>query len=381
MHLRSFIAGVGLAVATGAILLPPDFTIAGDTVKTLPVPTEIDTDAALSKVPDSLTLDLECPGCLRFRRKHGKEIPSHLKLDFRVESADGAADRFTLNGIELYPNPDPDSLHSLSAPVIPDMAGRRLGHPPRLRGGPNRPRGSQVLSFAMEMGEVATNNDEDLQLINLEIQIMGVGKAFIKDIPNIDAKLVKSPSGKLAIGTIGTTPSRTDAIDKQIDYCSTRLCRWKALFFDKLTRLLSLKGCGGSKAAHGPQGHQHGEHRHGHGHSAHQMGQKHSSVHTIAIIAIRILLPILIGIMAGISASIIGLVAGTLIVFVWRLLFRRGAQHSHMCRAAREAAELENAADEEKSGLLDGQEQVEAPPAYVESNVTVPEEKKPETEA
>jgi len=69
---------------------------------------------------------------------------------------------------------------------------------------------------------------------------------------------------------------------------------------------------------------------------------------------------------------------GTFIVFLWRTFFRRrSASSSHRCRHARKAAKSENAvADDEKSGLMECQEEAEAPPAYVEGSVAPVDEKK-----
>ncbi|KAI0913763.1 hypothetical protein F4823DRAFT_575368 [Ustulina deusta] len=392
MHLRSLIAGVGLVAATNAVLLPPDFPIADDSVTTLPVPTEIDADVALSKVPDTQTLDLECPGCLRFGHKHEKEVPSHLKLDFTIESTDGA-DRLTLNGYELYPNPDLLRT-ALTAPVLPDMASRQVGAKPPVRGGMmNRPYKKQTLGFAMETDAVPTDDGEDLQLINVEIQIIEVGDVFVEHIPNVQVKLVKTASGKLAIGTIDTIRFQAGGSPDGRKECSTTVCKWKALFFEKLARIFSLKDCSGSRPPPPFHGHHHGEHgEHGHGHGdgpgphhhppPHHMGHRHSWGHGFRIFVTHILFPIIIGIVAGVSASLIGMMVGTFIVFLWRLFFRRSsARSSHRCRYAHKAAKHESVADEEKSGLLSHQEDVEAPPAYAEPNVTVVEDKKAENEA
>ncbi|KAI0425282.1 hypothetical protein F5Y09DRAFT_322120 [Xylaria sp. FL1042] len=388
MQLRSLIAGVGLVATTNALLLPPDLPIADDSVTTLPVPTEIDADVALSKVADTQTLDLECPGCFRVGRKHEKEIPSHLKLDFSIESTDGA-DRLTVNGYELYPNPDL-LRNTLMAPVIPDMASRQVGAKPRLRGGMNRPQNNQRLGFAMETEAVATDDEEDLQLVNVEIQIIEVGDVFIERIPNVQVKLVKTPSGKLAIGTIDTIRSEVAGSPDGRKECSTTVCKWKAMFFEQLYRIFSFKGCDGSRPPPPPHGHHHGEHKHGHGPGPHHhphphphhMGHRHGWGHGFRVFVTHILFPIMIGIVAGISASLIGMLVGTFIVFVWRLLFRRSSSRSsHRCRYARKVAKDENATSEEKSGLLNEHEDIEAPPAYAESNVTVVEDKKAENDA
>ncbi|KAI0447279.1 hypothetical protein F4803DRAFT_364308 [Xylaria telfairii] len=378
MQLRSFVAGAGLVAAASALLLPPDLTITDDdSITTLPVPVEIDADVAVSNAPQSQTLELECPGCLQFGRKHRKEIPSHLKLHFTIESTDGA-DRLTLNGYELYPHPVP-LQDTLTAPVLPDMADRRAGAP-RFRGGPGRAWKNQPLGFALQSGEVATDDDDDLQLINVELQIVEVGNIFIERIPNVQVQLVKTPSGKLAIGAIETIDFRgEDAGGKQKE-CSTTVCKWKALFFEKLSHI--FKSCGGPNGPPPPP-HHHGEHQHGHGHGPHHhMGHRSGWGHGLRIFVRHILFPILIGIVAGISASIIGMIFGTFVVFLWRTFVRRrGSRRSHRCRYAHKAAIHERAADEEKSGLLDVQEEAEAPPAYMESTTIVAEEKKPENES
>lgn len=75
----------------------------------------------------------------------------------------------------------------------------------------------------------------------------------------------------------------------------------------------------------------------------------------------------------------IGIMVGTVIVFLWRLLFRRSyARDSHRCRYAHKAAESEDAVDEEKSGLLNEPEEAEAPPAYAESDLVSSEVNKSE---
>ncbi|KAI1154136.1 hypothetical protein F4825DRAFT_412711 [Nemania diffusa] len=429
MHLHAWIAGVGLMATANAVLLPPDFSIADDTVATLPVPTEIDPDIALSKVPATQTVNLRCPGCFQIGRKHQKEIPSHLKLDFSIESTDGA-ERLALNGYELYPHPDP-IRNILWAPVLPDMTSRRVGSPPRFKGGPNRPLRNQPLGFSMQTGAVTTDDDDDdLKLISVDIQIMQVGDVFVDHIPKVQVKLVKTPSGKLAIGTIDTVGVRFEAehaLTAQKE-CSTTLCRWKALFFDKFSKIFFSKGCGGSPppSRHGgpppphhsgppplphhsgppslphhsglpppppppphhggprPHHHHEGEHRHGHGHGhgPHHMGHSHGWAHGVEMVLTRIMFPLLIGIVAGISASIIGMMFGTFVVFVWRTFFRRrSSRSSHRCRYAHKAAKYESAVDEEKSGLLADQAEAEAPPVYMDSHLAASEDKKLETGA
>ncbi|KAK5626807.1 hypothetical protein RRF57_002522 [Xylaria bambusicola] len=370
MYLRSLIAGLGLvATTTNALLLPLDFPIADDTVTTLPVPIENDVDVAVSKMPATQTLNLECPGCI-ISRRHAKEIPSHLKLGFSIESTDGA-DRLTLNGYELYPNPDL-LRNILIAPVIPDMASRHIGDKPRTRGGVNRPLNNRRLGFAMETEAVATDDDEDLQLIKIDVQIIEVGDVFIERIPNIQVKLVKTPSGKLAIGNIETIESQGTASAGGKKQCTSMVCRWKTAFFKKLGRLFHSKGCSGHQVS-APSSHVHQP-------DPHHMSYKQSWAHGFKLFLSVVLVPVMFGIVAGISASLLGMMVSTFIVFVWRRFFRRSSgRSSHRCRYAHKASRHEHAAAEEKSGLLNGEENVEAPPAYVDANDVV-EDKKVENE-
>jgi hypothetical protein len=293
MQLQSLITAFGLVATTNALLLPPDLPVAeNDVITTLPVPTRIDVDIAIAQVPESRTLALKCPGCLRHGPRHRKEIPSHLKLDFGIESADGA-DRLIVNGYELYPNPDP-LRKALTAPVLPDMFNRNMGVPPRFKGGPNRPQRIQPLGFGMQTQTITTDDEDDLQLINVEIQIIEVGNVFIEDIPNVQVKLLKTPSGKLAIGNIDTIDATANGSVEKQKVCSTMLCRWKTLFFEKLSRVLNLKGCGSRPARPAHHG--------GHGHSPRPHHSRLGKVFTVLVM--NVLLPIALGLAAGLSAGL-----------------------------------------------------------------------------
>jgi len=309
MHLHSFIAAAGLVAASNALLLPPDLPLSdSDSITTLPVPTEVDADAVISQIPETRTLALKCPGCMRRGRnpKHQKIIPSHLKLDFAIESREGV-ERLTVNRYELYPNPDPVA-NTLGAPVLPDLADRHMGIPPRFKGGPNRPQRIQPLGFGMQTQAVTTDDDDDLNLINIEIQIIEVGNVFIEDIPNVQVKLIKTPSGKLAIGAIDTIDARPVGSEgKMQKTCSTMLCKWKTMFFEKLAHIFTFKGCGGSKAGSQPYPHHNGEHHAGHreqGPHSHHMDEKHPMGTIMMAFISHVILPVLVGIVAGISVGL-----------------------------------------------------------------------------
>ncbi|KAI0400051.1 hypothetical protein F4802DRAFT_586611 [Xylaria palmicola] len=356
MHLHSFIAGVGLAATTNALLLPPDVHFADDTITTLPVPVKSDVDAVLDAVPDTITLDLECPGCHPFGRKHHhhKEIPSHLKLDFSIEPTDGP-DRLTLNGFELYPNLDP-LRSALMAPVIPDMAHRRMGVPPHVRGGPKRPQKVQPLGFGVERVAMTTD-DEDMQLISIKLQFLQVGDSFVEGIPDVQVDLVKSPSGKLAIGAVQAVgPKIEEAVEGQMD-CSSMYCELNESYKQRVSEVAETfsQTCMGRGNT--------------------DMGCLSVKIESLLeLVIIVILAPVLIGMLGGFMVYMIGsLLVHTALFYRRRVFIPLAYGTSHGCRYARRAARREQAAGEEKVGLLveqadekaDEKARAEAPPAYV----------------
>ncbi|KAI1402639.1 hypothetical protein F4819DRAFT_274282 [Hypoxylon fuscum] len=392
MQLTSIITAAGLAVSTtNAILLPPDISdLDNDIISTLPVPVRVDTD--VPKIAESQNLKLKCPGCPVRVPHHGEpkmvnDIPSHLELDFSIEPSDDA-DRLMLNGFELYPNADP-FRNSLTAAVRPDIAHRQHKQPPRFKGPVKQ--NIHNLGFGMQTSPVAKSEEDSLELVMVELDIIEVGDVFINGIPNVQIKLVKTPSGKLMIGDIVTTESdsmQNNPMDKQ-EECATLLCKWKAVLMQKLASLRSHKGCGGRPAhAKGHAGHHsrphhddhdairiHEDHEHHHGH-------KKNWGLLFKNIASHILLPVAVGILAGVAASILGMMVGTLVVFVWRLMFRRGGSRRHHRHGHHhKASHAEAVVDEEKSGLMAHEEEVEAPPAYIEEGIVVLDDKKTENVA
>ncbi|KAI1433284.1 hypothetical protein GGR50DRAFT_696286 [Xylaria sp. CBS 124048] len=375
MHLRRFAAGVGLLATARALLIVPNIPVPDEVVTTLPVPAaEVDTNAALMAESKSWTLNLDCPGCPLYGRAHRTEVPSHLKLDFSIQSTEGT-DRLTVNGYELYPNPDP--IHNaFTAPVLPEIPSRRIGSP-RFRGGLKRPQKSQPLGFAMGSQTVTTGDDDDLELIVIEIQIFEVGSIFVEGVPRARVNLVKTLSGQLGIGSVETIGSSEDLTDEKKE-CSTQLCKWKALFSEKLLSAFSGMGCRGRRP-----GSSHSDaHANGMNHDQaqypHYKGHKDRILRVLIAIATHVVLPVSLGLLAGIS---VGIVITTIIAFsamLWSALFRRSDRPSCFNRqclyeAAREE-EVEDGADVEKAGLLDNQEEqggeVTAPPPYEEEKKT-----------
>ncbi|KAI1500628.1 hypothetical protein F5X99DRAFT_230867 [Biscogniauxia marginata] len=381
MQLQSLIAAAGLAASANALLLPPEISASdNDIVTTLPVPSDVNLDVPM--IAEAQSLKLKCPGCpVRTAHRKGQSgegsinthIPSHLELDFSIDSSNGA-DRLLLNGFELYPHSNP-FVEMLAAPLQPDVPDRRKKLPSHFKG--PRPRDIQPLGFGLQTSSVATSEEDALELVNVELQIIEVGNVFVDTIPNVQVKLVKTLSGKLMIGAIETTDSETlrNPMDKQ-EECATMLCKWKAMVMQKISQFRKSKGCGGflshAKGSSQPEGSQPD-----HSQPTHRWGL------LLKNIASHILIPVAIGIMAGVTASMLGMLVGTFVVFFWRTFIRpakcqRHRKHGH----AHKAPQNEAAVADEKSGLMEHQEEeIDTPPAYVEAGIVAIDQKQPENDA
>ncbi|EMR66629.1 hypothetical protein UCREL1_6379 [Eutypa lata UCREL1] len=392
MQLKPFIAAAGLtASAVNAFLLPPDVSV-DDIVTTLPVPVQFDEDVSLPKIAQTQNLKLNCPGCPIRVRPHWKshheeasiktDIPSHLELDFSIATSDSpdGVDRLLLNGFELYPKSNPFQ-DTLTAALLPDLEVGKMKLPGHIKGPP--PHHLQNLGFGLQTRLIpSTDDDDDLELVMVDLQVIEVGDAFVDGIPNVEIKLVKSPSGKLMIADLAATESenvQTTPMDSQ-EECTTMFCKWIAMAKEQFGRFRSGKHCGG-RPGHAGQESGHMEvdmHRHREGRPHHE--HRHRWGHLLKNIATHILLPVAIGIMAGVTASILGMMVGTFIVYLWRTFVRRPSSRRQHHGRGHKAGLNEAVVEDEKSGLMSHQE-VEAPPAYVEEGVLVADDKKPEDSA
>ncbi|KAI2464643.1 hypothetical protein F4781DRAFT_412419 [Annulohypoxylon bovei var. microspora] len=383
MQLTSIIAAAGLAAyTTNALLLPPEVSEADNRLATtLPVP--ISADFA----NDARRLKLKCPGCeVRLPPHHrmtdtAKDVVRYLELDFSIEPT-GSADRLMLNGFELYPNADP-FRSSLAAVVLLDTH-RKTKRPMHSKG--PQPEAAQALGFGMQTRPISSPEEDSFELVMIDLDIIEVDNVFLDGIPNVQIKLVKTPTGQLMIGDIETTDSEMkqhNPMDKQ-EECTTFLCKWKAIVMQKLASLrLHKGGCGG-----------HRTHAKGSGQAKQDgainvrpsVGDSHPPSHRernwgllFKNIASHILLPVAIGLLAGVAASILGMMVGTFVVFLWRVVARRGSSRRHHRHGHHhKASHAEAALHDEKSGLMAHAEEDDVPPVYIEEGIVVLDDKKTE---
>ncbi|KAK4145676.1 uncharacterized protein C8A04DRAFT_26417 [Dichotomopilus funicola] len=366
----TFAAGLSALPAARAFLIPPEVSNADIQIaNTIP-------DVG-SQVAETQVVDVECPGCpilltsrLGMSRQIKIDRPSHLELAFSIDHQPGQ-DRLLLNGFELYPVTD--VLHTaLTAPQVVER-GQEGGEEPKLEGVKKHRRITpqpQKLGFAIRTSPPQKDAEGQFELVEVDMQIIQVGPAFIDDIPSIKVKLIKDHEGRLLMSQIDKTEANefAKAIGSSRKEFASAISRWLALAREKVKGFKGLKGFGhchktAAKPAHLVEA--------PHAHATHDANwranyEQHRWSKLFKHMASHILLPVLIGIVAGVSASLIGMVVGTVVVSVWRFFFRRNSStHGRRRRhSLRKAARQEAAYSDEKAGLMNYQDE---PPAYQQS--------------
>ncbi|KAK4124943.1 hypothetical protein N657DRAFT_632876 [Parathielavia appendiculata] len=381
MLLKLFTAAAGLLAipATQAFLVSPEISDAD-----IQVANTIESLGDLGA--ETQVVDVECPGCpILVRGRRGKSFqrkidrPSHLELTFSVDHQPDH-DRLLVNGFELYPTSRP-SFEPLLAPQIVEGRRRHRGHDRhdrdhndrkhRVRPSRHTPQ-PQRLGFTARVSAPKKDANRQFELVEVELQIIEVGIAFIDGIPNVKVTLIKDAEGRLLMSQIEKSEPKQvlEHPNGGAEQCETMMCEWVATVREKLKGLKGFGHCHGGHTKGGTASPALGEAPHGHPHHHHLPGDKprptpfreHRWGKLFKHIGSHILLPVLIGIVAGVSVSLIGMAVGTVIVSLWRVVFRRRnghrRHHSHHNAAHKEAA-----LDEEKSGLM---EHEDLPPSYDE---------------
>jgi hypothetical protein len=359
MHFTQAGAVAALFALSNSFLIPPEVSSSDtDVVNTLPFE-----DAASI---DTRVMEINCPGCPALpamgAKMHMKQPPSMLKLNFSL-SHDEDRDQLLLNGLPIYPI-DPRSaafMEPLTAPLLALTSEKNWEQT-----------STPKLGYTLGIHHpVAYSKQDQLDLVAIHLEIVEVGDVFLSGLPSIDIKLLETPSGKLMIGDAERTQPKSQ-VDKPTDggqECTTIVCKWRAIVADRLSK---LKGCGSKARPSAPKpfsGHKGKPHHGHHGRPGPNRPFRHHHRHGgfarfLRGIVLHVFIPVLIGIMVGITASLIGMVAGHIVIFVWRTVFRRGQRQQYTQVKQQEAGD-----DEEVKGFLTPQE---PPPEY---EVVVIEEK------
>ncbi|KUJ09857.1 uncharacterized protein LY89DRAFT_740920 [Mollisia scopiformis] len=341
-----------------SFLIPPEITSSdADIIKTLPFEDAV--------IIDTRVMEINCPGCPAIPelqgKMHMKQPPSMLKLNFSLSHEDH--DQLLLNGLPLYPI-DPRSgvfMEPLTAPLMAltrEKTWEQTSTP--------------KLGYALSVHHpVAYSTQDQLDLVSIHLEIVEVGDKFVSGLPGVEIKLLETPSGKLMIGDAQMTQPKSE-VSKPTDNgqeCTTILCKWRAIIADRLSK---LKGCGSKARPDGPHafaghtGHKKKPHHGHHGRPGPNRPFRHHHRHGsfarfLKGIVLHVFIPVLIGIMVGITASLVGMVAGHIVVFVWRTMFRRGQRQQYI-----EVKQQEPSEDEEVKSFLAAQG---PPPEYQEAVV------------
>lgn len=361
MYFSQVAAAAAVAHIANAILLPPTISSSdSDIINTLPFE-----DAVTA---DGRDLTIACPGCpVAVKDLQGNvqfaDVESKLRLNFSV--AHGDLDRLMLNGLQIYPI-DPQSA-SFMTPLVADQLVETQDKSWTLASEPK-------LGYSLNVKHPVQTKQDQFGLVTVHLEIVEVAGKFLDGIPSIDLKLLETPSGKVMLGEAEITAAKSAApTPKEGDQeCTTMICKWRAILADKLSK---VKGCAGKMRPHPtaaveerPKHHGHHGRPHGrpHPHGGHRPFRHHRHRHSIARflrnIAVHVLIPIFIGITVGITASLVGMVVGNIIVFVWRVLFRRNS--AQYTRVQTDEIVVIDEIDDETKGFLAHQG---PPPAYVDA--------------
>jgi len=259
--------------------------------------------------------------------------PNKLQLNFSI-SHDEDKDHLFLNGLRFYPIDavSNSALEHLTAPQMiktPGTAWAEVANP--------------EIGFALRVQHpVPYSKEDELNLVTITFDVLDVGNTFVNGVPNVELKLLETPSGGLLIGDAQIMPARSNSASP-IDggkECTTLLCKWRAIVADRLSK--GSKGCGGKhRPASGPASetphHGYGRprpHSHHGGHGSHGKPHRfhhkhHGFARYLLGVVVHVFVPVALGVALGVTASVVGIIFGQFIVFTWRILFRRGSKSTY----------------------------------------------------
>jgi hypothetical protein len=321
---------------------------------------------------------LNCPGCRVVLSTNDVVAHSANKLKFVVEvkKDDSGADALLINDVSVL------NMHASA-----DAQPRQGMHADQLMRDPKHEwvvASNPEIGYYLRTTSIHDNSKyQDMTAYHVEMRVAQVAGDMVDWTAIVDVVVIKDQQDdKLMIAKSRVLgPFHRPKVDYVAvvspPECNSVLCRWRVTFFKKVDSF--RKDCGrkaGSfkhprpngifKGPHGrprPAGFEHARpsHRHGHRH-----GSQLTVARVINDIFNFIVIPMVIGAALGIFASIVGAIVGHFIVFVWRVLFRRGERGQCSRRQNLPQTGDDLNADHEKTGLMEDQE---APPVYEDAVV------------
>ncbi|CZS91795.1 uncharacterized protein RAG0_02328 [Rhynchosporium agropyri] len=335
MYLSQLGAVAALAGLSSAFLVPPKVSSA-----------DIGQEQTEGRV-----IEIACPGCPVLTNVNGKvhsvEAESTLQLNFTLSHGNGA-EHLLLNGQQIYPI-DPDQT-VLQEPLTAAQMMKSSDQTWKYAANPR-------VGYSIAVGQSQNSPDDKQRLVAVHLEIIEVAEKFVTGLPAIDLQLVETPSGKLMIGQTEVAIPVSPSSDRK---CKTLLCKWRAIVADRVKAM--KKGCGHMhqkpKARPADEHKHHSNPKHGSPRPWRHHHKQGTVTRLLRSIVFHVLVPVLIGVMVGITASLVGMVVGHIVIFTWRMLFRRG-QTSY--NAVSQGEEAEDSTDVDSKTFLVGQG---PPPQY-----------------
>lgn len=367
MHFTQLGGLAALAGLSQAFLLPPNL----DAIKIKDATDALPFEAQI--LSEGRVVEVECPGCAVAHDSNGQTFraDSKLRLHLAISHTPEQDDALNINGIQVYPV----NRAAISKGLHAEQLVREQP------GGLTQINPNPELGYTLGVKPYHNENEaSDLSLFSITFHVIEIANDFHRGIPAIELKLIRTPSGKLVIvdSHVSHRPSHNTL--EPSPNCTTLLCRWKAILASKVDGV--KKGCSGRKKfgagrlprPHGikvdggrprpdgfRQSHPHPSGR-PHHRRPHHRGSLARFVHTLAV---HVVIPMAVGLAVGMLASVIGMIVGHFVVFLWRLLFRRGERGQCANRRAVEEG-VEEECDDETKGFLQAQG---PPPVYEDAPV------------
>lgn len=298
-------AGLLAVPATQAFLIPPEVSDADIEIAST-------IESVGPQITESHVVDVECPGCpILVTGRRGKDVqlqidrPSHLELTFSVDHQTDH-DRLLVNGLELYPSHNPLREILVAPQVVDHREKKDKRHNREHRKRPHRLPQPQKLGFGVQVGQPKKDTDGQFELVEIELQIIEVGVAFVDGIPSVKVKVIKDGEGRLLMSQIekGEPKHLLEVPKGGAEECTTMLCEYMAALRAKLKSVKGFGHChGGAMKGSAPGGNVAHPHRPSGDHWRAPYQERRWGM-LFKYIASHILLPVLIGIVAGVSVSL-----------------------------------------------------------------------------
>ncbi|TWU74412.1 hypothetical protein ED733_003486 [Metarhizium rileyi] len=318
---------LAFAATAAAFVIIPELSEADENIfKALPI--DVHQPLSLPMPAESHAVSVPCRQC----EGHN----SSVQLNFDVVDHT----RLLLNGFEVYPNADPWHGDLTAAVESADLESTK-----------------HKLGYSLAIAPEFMDKDSFIQLLNVELRVIEVGDRFVDGIPVVDVKLVKAPSGEIAIANVNTASTKSST-------CNSMSCHAKEVMAEAYK---ALKGFSPFKGCHRQPHNEDVQAHHRHPHHHHFGGGKHTHEwgRLISNVAAQIFLPVLMGITAGVGVALFAMAVCSLffrLSFIARGRRDRGFGLCPYSKGRDEKFAHEDAVASEKAGLM--AEEDEVPPQY-----------------